>query len=179
MPEQRLPEGVVIRPLAVHADDRGALRELYRAEWAPTPPFRQWNLVRSEGRVLRGVHVHPRHADYLHVIEGEMLLGLHDLRPEDPARRAACLVALDGREPRTAFIPPGVCHGFWFAEPALYVYGLSTGWFPSEELGCRYDDPALGLDWPARDPILSPRDESPALDYAAMREAWLAEQARA
>ncbi|MGF1501215.1 MAG: dTDP-4-dehydrorhamnose 3,5-epimerase family protein [Paracoccaceae bacterium] len=172
-----MPEGVVLRDLVVHSDDRGALRELYRAEWIDAPAFKQWNLVRSEGRVLRGVHVHPRHADYLHVIEGTMILALHDLRPEDPRDRISCFVTLSADRPRTAYIPPGVCHGFWFAEPALYVYGLSSGWCMAEELGCRYDDPALGLDWQVENPRLSARDQAPSTDYAAMRAAWIATQA--
>ncbi len=167
-----LPEGVEIHRLKRHADSRGALYEMYREAWTPQPPFRQWNVVRSEGSVLRGVHVHPRHCDYLHVLEGSMLLGLHDLRPEDPAERISCLVELGSSEPCAAFIPPGVCHGFWFAKPTFYIYGLSTGWSMAEELGCRYDDPSLGLDWPAENPVLSPRDQSPSHDYAAMRRAW-------
>lgn len=169
-----LPEGVVLRRLAVHADDRGRLSELYREAWTTEAAFQQWNLVRSEARVLRGVHVHPRHSDYLHVIEGEMWLGLHDLRPDDPARRMSCIVMLGGETPCTVFVPPGVCHGFWFPTPSTYIYGLSTGWSMDEELGCRYDDPALGLDWKVDDPLLSPRDQAPATDYTAMREAWLA-----
>jgi dTDP-4-dehydrorhamnose 3,5-epimerase len=34
----------------------------------------------------------------------------------------------------------------------------------SDEKGIRWDDPALGIDWGTRDPILSPRDqENPRL----------------
>lgn len=169
-----LPKGVIQRPLTEHADTRGVLAEIYRSDWTPSGPFLQWNLVRSAGNVLRGVHVHPRHADYLLVLSGTMLLGLHDLRPEDPLARTSLFLTLSGDEPSTVYIPPGVCHGFWFAEPTTYIYGLSTGWSMGEELGCRYDDPALGLNWPATSPILSPRDTAPAHDYAAMRAEWIA-----
>jgi dTDP-4-dehydrorhamnose 3,5-epimerase len=171
-----LPDGVVLRELLHHADDRGVLAEIYRAEWTPSDPFRQWNLVRSKGNVLRGVHVHPRHCDYLLVLEGTMILALHDLRPCDPGARKSTFVALSGDRPATAYIPAGVCHGFWFPEPATYVYGLSSGWSMNEELGCRYDDPGLGLAWPDIAPVLSPRDITPAHNYASMRDAWLATQ---
>jgi dTDP-4-dehydrorhamnose 3,5-epimerase len=134
--------------------------------------------VRSNGNVLRGVHIHPRHADYLLVLSGTMLLGLHDLRPADPLARRHGLVTLTGDTPTTAYIPPGVCHGFWFPEPTTYVQGPSTGWSMNEELGCRYDDPALGLDWPAEAPLLSPRDTAPAHDYASVRAAWFETQAQ-
>lgn len=165
-----------MRALTQHADNRGVLAEIYRADWTPSDPFLQWNLVQSNGNVLRGVHVHPRHCDYLLVLSGSMLLGLHDLRPDDPALRKSTMIRLSGDTPTTAYIPAGVCHGFWFEGPTTYLYGLSTGWSMTEEHGCRYDDPALGLDWPVQDPLLSPCDLAPPLDYAQMRAALIATQ---
>ena len=174
MQTDTLPDGVILRPLTEHADDRGVLAEFYRADWTPSGALLQWNLVQSKRGVLRGVHAHPRHCDYLMVLSGTMLVGLHDLRPEDPLARKSLFLRLTGEEPATVYIPAGVCHGFWFAEPTTYLYGLSTGWNMTEELGCRYDDPALGLDWPTTAPLLSPRDIAPVYDYAAMRRAWFA-----
>jgi len=174
-----LPDGVILRNLIENDDDRGTLLELYREPWVPVDAFQQWNLVQSRTNVLRGVHVHPRHCDYLHVINGEMLLGLHDLRPEDPNARTTCFVTMKGETPCAAFIPPGICHGFWFPMPTTYVYGLSSGWSINEELGCRYDDKSLGLDWPSEGPILSPRDAAPSADYEAMRAAWFAQSSGA
>lgn len=167
-----MPEGVVVDTLTRHRDSRGVLSEIYRAERSPAPMV-QWNIVRSEGGVLRGVHVHPNHADTLFVIEGTMILGLHDMRPEDPAERLSAFVELRGEVPQTAYVPEGVCHGFWFPEPTVYVYGLSRGWSMEGELGCRYDAPELGLDWGVSDPILSARDADPT-DYATMRAAFFA-----
>ena len=46
---QELPVGVLIRPLKLHKDQRGELREMYRAAWTPSDAFLQWNLVRSDG----------------------------------------------------------------------------------------------------------------------------------
>ncbi|OZA08929.1 MAG: hypothetical protein B7Y02_12230 [Rhodobacterales bacterium 17-64-5] len=178
MPGNDLPDGVLVRSLTQHADPRGMLAEIYRADWTASGPFQQWNLVHSNGNVLRGVHVHPRHCDYLLVLSGTMLLGLHDLRPDDPAARKSRFLTLSGDDPATVYIPAGVCHGFWFEGPTSYLYGLSTGWSMQEELGCRYDDPALGLDWPTKAPILSPRDAAPTLTSAEMRSAWLAARAR-
>ncbi|MDA0684535.1 MAG: dTDP-4-dehydrorhamnose 3,5-epimerase family protein [Bacteroidetes bacterium] len=140
-----LPDGVILRDLVVHDDLRGELAEMYREAWTPSPAFKQWNFVRSHGNVLRGVHVHPSHADYLLVLEGTMHVGLHDIRPDDPAERTSCFVVLDGATPQTIYVPAGVCHGFWFPVPTTYLYGLSTGWSTAEELGCRYDAPELGL----------------------------------
>jgi dTDP-4-dehydrorhamnose 3,5-epimerase len=127
----------------------------------------QWNFVRTHANTLRGVHVHPRHADYLCVLEGEMLLGLHDMRPASPTYRASCFVTLKGAEPSAIEIAPGVAHGFYFADAAEFTYAVDSYWDPADELGCRWNDPALGLAWPTRQPLLSPRDVA-AGGYAAL-----------
>jgi dTDP-4-dehydrorhamnose 3,5-epimerase len=167
-----IPEEVVINTLTQHGDSRGVLSEIYRADHSPAPMV-QWNIVRSEAGVMRGVHLHPTHADTLFVIEGTMILGLHDMRPEDPSKRLSTFVTLRGGVPQTVYVPAGVCHGFWFPEPTVYVYGLSGCWSMANDLGCRYDAPELGLDWGLSDPILSERDADPT-DYATMREAFFA-----
>lgn len=171
--ETELIDGVMIKDLVAHEDHRGCLHEVYRASWTPLEPFLQWNIVTSEPGSLRGVHVHPRHADYLHVIAGRMLLGLHDLRPDDPAKRRTIMIELAGNRIQSVFIPPGVCHGFFFPVRTTYIYGLSTGWSESEEAGCRYDSPGLDMTWQVTDPILSARDETPETDYDEMRLVWL------
>ena len=170
-----LPDGVILRNLVEHDDDRGTLFELYRQPWVPVDAFQQWNLVRTRTNVLRGVHLHAHNCDYLHVVKGEMLLGLHDLRPEDTKMRVSCFVTLKGDIPCTVFIPPGVCHGFWFPKATTYIFGISSGWSMDDEFGCRFDDQSLGLDWPPEAPILSPRDAAPSTDYDAMRVAWFAQ----
>lgn len=158
------PFGVVLRDLISHRDERGCLTEVFRATWAGEEPFIQWNFVESNPNTLRGVHVHPVHADYLVAIEGCLLLGLHDLRKWSPTYRLSCLVEMQGDQLQGAFIPPGVAHGFYFADKTRYVYGVTDYWNPSDELGCRWNDPQLGIEWPAADPLLSERDrEAPSL----------------
>ena len=55
-------------------------------------------------------------------------------------------------------IPPGVAHGFCFSESSIFLYGVSSYWDPADELGCAWNDPAVGIEWPTREPILSARD---------------------
>ena len=42
--------------------------------------------MRSLAGTLRGVHVHNPHADYLFVVDGHMVLGIHDIREDSPTR---------------------------------------------------------------------------------------------
>jgi len=55
--------------LSTHWDARGALTEIFRGDWPDVAAPVQWNFVHSEANVLRGVHVHVTHVDYL-VVRG-------------------------------------------------------------------------------------------------------------
>lgn len=153
-----LPEGVQLIDLAPHVDDRGVFVELFREEWIEGVRPIQWNAVRSKQGVLRGVHVHPRHTDYLTMAMGAMTLGLCDLRPESPTHRLALTLTVRAGDPKAVAIPPGVAHGFYFPEESIHVYAVSHYWDLADELGCRWDDPGLGIDWAHNEAQISQRD---------------------
>jgi dTDP-4-dehydrorhamnose 3,5-epimerase len=150
-----LPAGTSLHPLDAHVDDRGSLVELWRASWPSGARPVQWNGSRSAANVLRGVHIHVRHTDYLVVVMGRAVIGLRDLRGD---ATTVALVDLDGDAPEALVIPPGVAHGFYFPEPSLHCYAVNEEFDPTDELGCRFDDPALGIPWPTTDVVLSERD---------------------
>jgi dTDP-4-dehydrorhamnose 3,5-epimerase len=148
----------------MHADDRGTFTELFRQSWftdrCPMNPLNlvQWNAVHSRANVLRGVHVHLRHADYVTVVSGHAVFGLCDLRPGSPTYALRAMFEIDGTNITAVMIPPGVAHGFYFREPSVHVYAVSHYWDVDDELGCHFADPNLALDWPTSTPHLSPRD---------------------
>jgi dTDP-4-dehydrorhamnose 3,5-epimerase len=166
-----LPAGVDLIPLTPHADERGVFTELFRESWRPDVGLSQWNAVRSEANVLRGVHAHVRHDDYLTLVVGRATIGLHDLRSGSETEGLGLTVELDAMAPAALVIPTGVAHGFYFHEPSLHVYAVSHEFDPADELGCRWDDPALAIDWPCREPLISSRDQAlgPLSD---LRAAW-------
>jgi len=156
-----LPAGVRLVPLTPHADERGIFTELYRASWDVGVAPVQWNAVSSSTNVLRGVHAHIRHADYLTLAVGRATIGLHDLRPDSPTEGLGTTVELDADEPSALVIPVGVAHGFYFhTERSVHVYAVSHEFDPADELGCRWDDPELNIAWPCTEPLVSSRDES-------------------
>jgi dTDP-4-dehydrorhamnose 3,5-epimerase len=170
-----LPEGLLIRPLEPHGDDRGTFVELHRREWDTRVDPIQWNAAHSNPGVLRGVHVHPRHDDYLTLVRGRAIVGVRDLRDHSPTAGAAACIELRAERPKALTIPHGVAHGFYFAEPSTHVYAVSHYWDMADELGCRWDDPALEIPWPQREAQISPRDEAlPAMEelLAELRAAW-------
>jgi dTDP-4-dehydrorhamnose 3,5-epimerase len=173
----QLPEGAILRDIVEHRDSRGVLAQLFRADWGGLQVPRQWNYVRTNANTLRGVHVHRDHEDYLIVLDGVMRVGLYDLRTVSATSGKSALVDLSGEKLAAIFVPKGVMHGFYFAGPTSYVYGLTNCWTPADDLGCRWDEPALGLPWGAVDPILSARDAAaPSLDALRRRiadEGWI------
>lgn len=154
-----LPHDLRLTPLTPHRDDRGTFTELYRKEWETGVAPVQWNAVHTEAGVLRGVHVHPRHDDYLTVVRGRATVGLRDLREGSPSEGSAACVELRGEQPTAISIPHGVAHGFYFHEPSTHIYAVSHYWDMADELGCRWDDPGLEIPWPQDDARISPRDE--------------------
>ena len=171
-----LPSGAVLITLTPHVDDRGAFTELYRVSWEPGVVPAQWNAVRSDANVLRGVHVHRRHTDYLTLVAGRATIGLYDLRNGSPTEGLGTTIEFDSHEPAALVIPVGVAHGFYFQEPSIHVYAVSHEFDPADELGCRWDDAALGLAWPCAEPFISSRDRELG-SLSELRAVWHAEPA--
>ena len=170
-----LPHDLRLSPLVPHRDERGTFVELFREEWETGVHPVQWNAVDSEQGVLRGVHVHPRHDDYLTVVRGSATVGLRDLREGSPTEGAAACVELSAEDPAAISIPHGVAHGFHFTAPSTHIYAVSSYWDPADELGCRWDDPGLGIPWPQRQARISQRDaDLPSLGVllGELRAAW-------
>jgi len=168
-----VPIGVRLLPLTTFADARGDFTEIFRQQWHEAPPPVQWNMSRSGSSVLRGVHVHALHWDYLCVVTGDMTVGLHDLRPEATGACRSATLRLSGDALRLLVIPPGVAHGFYSETESMYVLGASAYYNPSDHRRCRWDSPELELDWPCSTPRLSPADRD-APSYVELKAAFLA-----
>lgn len=148
--------------LVPHADDRGSLTETYRRDWIPGGREAvQANLSWSRAGVLRGLHWHRRQADYWCVLSGIAHVRLVDLREGSPTRLAVGAIRIDAGEQRFGLaIPPGVAHGFYAETELLLQYLVDAAFTGEDEFGLAWDDPALGIDWPSAEPILSERDRS-------------------
>jgi dTDP-4-dehydrorhamnose 3,5-epimerase len=150
--------GVHHLPLEMHQDDRGVFTELFRMSWGLDVEPVQWNVVRSEPGVLRGVHVHPKHDDYLVLLEGRATIGLRDLRRGSATFGGVSMVELTGERLSSLVIPHGVAHGFLFHERSTHVYSVSHYWDTADELACVWSDAGLGMSWPFAPTSLSERD---------------------
>ncbi|PKP34001.1 MAG: hypothetical protein CVU00_08795 [Bacteroidetes bacterium HGW-Bacteroidetes-17] len=156
----QLPQGVILTYLKSHLDERGTFTELFRESWIKDTKYIQWNVVNSNARVFRGVHLHKKHFDYLSVIKGSAVFGLHDMRIDSPTFQFSAMVELNDSKLGTLIIPPGVAHGFYFFEASTHIYAVSEYWNLEDELGCHFSEKQLNLDWPEKDPLLSLHDRN-------------------
>jgi dTDP-4-dehydrorhamnose 3,5-epimerase len=153
--------GVKVVDLEVHLDARGSFVEFYRASWLPAHGAAlQGNISRSVAGSLRAMHFHRGQWDYWFVLTGEMFIALSDLREGSPTERVTTTLRLTAERPQGLFIPAGVAHGFLAETDLVFGYLVELYYDGTDEWGVAWDDPDLGIDWPATDPLLSDRDRS-------------------
>ena len=159
-----IPDVLVIEP-DIHRDGRGIFLETYHAErYAPLGvggPFVQDNYSRSVRGTLRGLHLQaPRsQGKLIRVVEGEVFDVALDVRRGSPTFGRWVAVMLSAENFRQFYVPPGFAHGFYVTSAVAGVeYKATDIYDPACEIGIAWDDPAIGITWPAGERILSPRD---------------------
>lgn len=157
--ESEIP-GVWLIRLEAFGDARGQFMETYRASWLPfAAPMVQGNRSESAPGVLRGLHYHRRQADLWFVQSGRVATTLLDARVGSPTEGRHLTVEQGGDTQLAVYIPEGVAHGFYAHDDVVMTYLVTNEYDGSDELGIAWDDPDLGIIWPAADPILSGRDQ--------------------
>ena len=167
--DTRLNGPVVLEPKA-HGDARGFFLESYRraafADFGIADEFVQDNHSRSARGVLRGMHFQPGQAKLVRCLRGAVFDVVADIRPGSPTFAEWEGVRLDDDRHRQIYVPDGFAHGFCvLSEVADVVYKVSTYYDPAAEAGFRFNDPSVGIEWPAGiEQRVSERDASaPAL----------------
>lgn len=103
--------------------------------------------------------VPPGQAKYVSCIRGAVLDVVVDLRLGSPTFGRWEGVRLDDVERTAVYLSERLGHGFCaLTEEATVMYLCSTTYNPEREHAINPCDAALGIAWPAADPIVSPRD---------------------
>lgn len=164
-------EGVLLLEPIVFEDDRGFFMESYhRSKYEgilPRRTFVQDNLSHSVKNVLRGLHYQLRHpqAKLLQVITGAVFDVAVDIRRGSRSFGGWVGYELSEENRRQMYVAEGFAHGFFVvSDVADVVYKCSAFYAPEDEHSILWCDQDLGIQWPRRDPILSPKDgRSPRL----------------
>ena len=114
--------------------------------------FVQDNESLSTRGVLRGLHFQRGEwiqAKLVRVSQGRVLDVAVDLRGGSPTYGQHVAVELSRDNGRQMFIPRGFAHGFVvLSDEAQFQYKVDNVYAPQSEATLRFDDPALGIDWP-------------------------------
>jgi dTDP-4-dehydrorhamnose 3,5-epimerase len=170
----RLTGPLLIEP-RVFADERGFFletysRTLYR-ELGVDVEFVQDNHSRSVRNTIRGLHFQTGagQAKLVRAARGRVWDVVVDIRRESPTFGDWEAFELDDIAHHQVFVPVGFAHGFCVtSEMADVCYRVSAPYDPALERGVAWDDPEIGIPWPAETPLLSERDlQNPTIDSLA------------
>lgn len=158
--------GLVLLTPRVFTDDRGWFMESYSeselAKHGITVRFVQDNHSWSRKNVLRGLHFQkPPHAQdkLVRVTRGEVTDVAVDVRAGSPTFGKYVAVTLSEENKQMFFIPKGFAHGFVTRTDDVDLeYKVSDFYDAATDGGVRWDDPALGIPWNVKEPIVSAKD---------------------
>ncbi|MGC6583591.1 dTDP-4-dehydrorhamnose 3,5-epimerase [Paenibacillus sp. Dod16] len=172
-----LNEALVIEP-KVHGDSRGFFMESYNESLFKqngiTYNFIQDNQsLSAEAGVLRGLHyqLNPKaQTKLIRVLTGAIYDVIVDIRKSSPTFGQWVGIILSEHNLRQLLVPKGFAHGFCTLVPNTQVlYKVDEYYSPENDRGILWNDPALGIDWPTSNPILSDKDQRhPLLKDAEM-----------
>lgn len=166
--ETRIPGAWIIDPAPIE-DARG----LFATTWLPEefvargldPSLAQCNLAFNRRRgTLRGLHFQRAPHEQVKIVRctrGALLDVIVDLRPESPTYRTWASVELTADNRRMIYVPAGTAHGYLtLADETEVYYHASKKWAPAHEWGVRWNDPALGIEWPFEPVVISEKDRT-------------------
>jgi dTDP-4-dehydrorhamnose 3,5-epimerase len=155
-------------------DDRGYFSEIFRLadfiECAGSVEFVQDNQSLSvrEG-TLRGIHFqsHPRaQGKLVRCLSGSVLDVAVDLRSDSRSYGSWISTILTPLDNNQLWIPVGFGHAFCTLEPnSVISYRVTDYYSPEHDKGVAWDDPDIGIEWPALadSSTLSAKDRSQPL----------------
>ncbi len=166
-----LPGVKLIEP-RVFGDDRGFFLETWNARSFADAGFDQAfvqdNHSRSARGVLRGLHYQLENPQgkLVRVSAGAVFDVAVDVRRSSPHFGRWVGYELSDTNKRMLWVPPGFAHGFVvLSESADFLYKCTRLYDGSDDRGIRWDDPAIGIDWPlaGMTPQLSGKDATAPL----------------
>ena len=167
--------GVLIVTPRVFSDSRGFFLETFHsekyAEKGIDAAFVQDNWSHSVKDTLRGLHFQNPKAQgkLVCVTRGAVFDVVVDVRVGSPQFGQWFGLELSDSNRRQLWIPPGFAHGFCaLTDDADFLYKCTALYAPDCEQSILWSDPAIGIEWPTKSPLLSKKDlEAPLLAKVA------------
>ena len=169
--------GLVVFTARSFPDERGFVLQ----SWVKEPleqlgipaRFEQAIQTYSHRGVMRGLHFQwaPMMGKLVRCLHGAVLDVVVDVRHGSPTLGDHAAVELSGSNHQVIWVPPGFAHGtFAHEDDTIVLYECTVQHGLGGEGGIRWNDPALGVAWPAVPAIVSEKDR-----VAPTLAQWLAD----
>jgi dTDP-4-dehydrorhamnose 3,5-epimerase len=159
-------EGLLLLEPKVFGDPRGFFMETWNRrryeELGINAAFVQDNISVSRRGTLRGLHYQnpSPQGKLVSVLDGEVFDVAVDIRRGSPTFGKWHGVRLSSENKRQFFVPIGFAHGFAvLSETAMFHYKCTDYYSPKDEMTIQWNDPAIRIDWPLQEPMLSEKDK--------------------
>ena len=143
-----------------YKDKRGYFKELLREnEIRKKFPFLVMSY--SKKNVIRGLHLQQRKSQgkFVTVIKGKIYDVVIDLRKKSKTFGKKFSIILSDKNCKSIYVPEGFAHGFCSLDKDNYVVYSCTNYRDKQsEIGIKFDDKKLNINWPTKSPILSRKD---------------------
>ena len=142
-------EGVQIKQLSKHADERGYLMELLRSDDPIFTKFGQAYVSMNYPGVVRAWYYHQKQDDFFVVVRGMIKVGLYDAREGSPTRGEVNEFYLGENSNIVLKIPVGVMHGYKTVgtEPSLLINFPSEVYDAKDEYRLPWDTDQIPFNW--------------------------------
>ena len=143
-----------------YKDKRGYFKELLREnEIRKKFPFLVMSY--SKKNVIRGLHLQQRKSQgkFVTVIKGKIYDVVIDLRKRSKTFGKKYSIILSDKNCKSIYVPEGFAHGFCALDKDNYVVYSCTNYRDKQsEVGIKFDDKKLNINWPTKTPTLSKKD---------------------
>ena len=143
-----------------YKDKRGYFKELLREnEIRIKFPFLVMSY--SKKNVIRGLHLQQRKSQgkFVTVIKGKIYDVVIDLRKRSKTFGKKYSIILSDKNCKSIYVPEGFAHGFCALDKDNYVVYSCTNYRDKQsEIGIKFDDKKLNINWPTKTPTLSKKD---------------------
>ena len=117
----------------------------------------------SKKNVIRGLHIQTKkpQGKFVSVLKGKIFDLALDLRINSKTFGKFFSIILSEKNSKSIYIPAGFAHGFCALEKENYImYSCTEYRSENSEIGIKYNDKTLGINWPVKKPIVSNKDKN-------------------
>lgn len=167
----QIPDVILVEPNVI-SDNRGFFFESFKESDffanGITKKFVQDNFSHSTYGVIRGLHYQKKNkaqAKLITVISGKIFDVAVDIRKNSPSYGKWTSMILSEDDHKLLYVPEGFAHGFCvLSQEADILYKVSNEYSKEHERGIIWNDPAINISWPIKEPVISDKDnQSPLL----------------